>query len=324
MLFSLRPKEHLNELFGRENEYEELSRLVASGLWVAVMGKRMTGKTSLIKTFANENNGIYVNLLGAKGLGDVVRSLMVESGMKLESVGIDLKFLQVKWSKVAEDVFAHVKDKVIVFDEVQEVASYHFLKVLKSLWDKYENLKIIFSGSYIGVLRGLLEPKPTSPLYGRAPVKMILKPFNHETSKKFLEAGFMEYSQVNFREAEIEEAVEKLNGYVGWLTYYGNFRCVRKLSHEEALNETVREGCKILVDELNHFLRGRQKEIYIRVLRLTRNGARWSEIKRELNVNSKVLSDVLKSLTLAMIVEEEDGYYWIEDSMMKEAIKRIR
>ncbi|MGB9805725.1 MAG: hypothetical protein ACP5HX_02725 [Thermoproteota archaeon] len=41
-------------------------------------------------------------------------------------------------------------------------------------------------------------------------------------------------------------------------------------------------------------------------------------------MNSKVLSDVLKSLTLAMIVEEEDGYYWIEDSMVKEAIKRMR
>ncbi|MGB9758637.1 MAG: hypothetical protein ACP5KW_02860 [Thermoproteota archaeon] len=127
-----------------------------------------------------------------------------------------------------------------------------------------------------------------------------------------------------FKEAEIEEAIEKLNGYVGWLTYYGNFRCVRKLPHEEALNETIREGCKVLIDELSHFLRGRQKELYIKVLRLARNGARWSEIKRELNVNSEVLSDVLKSLTLAMIVEEEDGYYWIEDSMVKEAIKRMR
>ncbi|MGC8576674.1 MAG: hypothetical protein ACP5LN_04480 [Thermoproteota archaeon] len=114
-------------------------------------------------------------MLGTKGLEGVVRSLMAESGIKLENVGIDLKFLQVKWSKVAEDVFARVKDKVIVLDEVQEVASYPFLKVLKSLWDKHGNLKIIFSRSYIGVLRGLLEPKPTSPLYGRAPAKIIFK-----------------------------------------------------------------------------------------------------------------------------------------------------
>ncbi len=144
-----------------------------------------------------------------------------------------------------------------------------------------------------------------------------------------LQRGFLKLDswsilKLIFKEAEIEEAIEKLNGYVGWLTYYGNFRCVRKLPHEEALNETIREGCKVLIDELSHFLRGRQKELYIKVLRLARNGARWSEIKRELNVNSEVLSDVLKSLTLAMIVEEEDGYYWIEDSMVKEAIKRMR
>ncbi|MGC8934388.1 MAG: hypothetical protein ACP5LN_04475 [Thermoproteota archaeon] len=64
MLFSLRPKEHLNELFDRGNEYEELSRLVASGLWVAVMGKRMTGKTSLIKTFANKKQWHLCKLAG--------------------------------------------------------------------------------------------------------------------------------------------------------------------------------------------------------------------------------------------------------------------
>jgi len=36
-------------LFGRDEEYSELSRLTKSGLWVAIIGKRMTGKTSLIK-----------------------------------------------------------------------------------------------------------------------------------------------------------------------------------------------------------------------------------------------------------------------------------
>lgn len=99
-----------------------------------------------------------------------------------------------------------------------------------------------------------------------------------------LQRGFLKLDswsilKLIFKEAEIEEAIEKLNGYVGWLTYYGNFRCVRKLSHEEALNETIREGCKVLIDELSHFLRGRQKELYIKVLRLARNGARWSEIE---------------------------------------------
>ncbi len=63
MLFDLRPKEALRDLFGREEEYEELARLVRSRSWACVLGKRMTGKTSLVKTFAKENSGLYVNLL---------------------------------------------------------------------------------------------------------------------------------------------------------------------------------------------------------------------------------------------------------------------
>ncbi|MEM3648898.1 MAG: hypothetical protein QW506_07025, partial [Thermoproteota archaeon] len=64
-------------MFGRDEEYRELKRLVDSGLWVAVIGKRMTGKTSLLKTFSNENKGVYVNLLGARSIEDLVRKLAV-------------------------------------------------------------------------------------------------------------------------------------------------------------------------------------------------------------------------------------------------------
>lgn len=324
MLFDLKPKERRKELFDREEEYSELKRLVDSGLWVAVVGKRMTGKTSLLKTFSNESNGIYVNLLGARGIEDLVRKLAAESGFKLDELGLDLRFVQVKWSRVLEDVFSQVKDRVIAFDEVQEVSSYHFLKVLKSVWDKYSRIKIIFSGSYVGILRRLLEPSPTSPLYGRKPAKLILKPFSRETSKKFLISGFRENPKVKVKDEEIEEVVDKLNGYVGWLTYYGNFRCVRGLSHQDALKETVNEGAKIILEELNNFLKGRKRELYVKALRTVSTGARWSDVKRALGANSKVVKVVLETLSSAMIIEEKEGYYWIADPIMKEAVKKIR
>ncbi|MEM1554754.1 MAG: ATP-binding protein [Thermoproteota archaeon] len=324
MLFDLKPKEHREELFDREEEYEELKRLVDSGLWVAVVGKRMTGKTSLLKTFANENNGIYVNLLGARSIEGLVRKLAAESGFKLDEVSLDLRFIQVKWSRVLEDVFARIKNRVIALDEVQEVSSHYFLKVLKSVWDKYRGVKIVFSGSYVGILRRLLEPSPASPLYGRKPAKLLLKPFSRELSKKFLENGFRENPRVKVRSEEIEEAVDRLNGYVGWLTYYGNFRCVRRLSHEEALRETVNEGSKIILEELENFLKGRRRELYVKTLRTVSNGARWSEVKKTLNANSKVVKIVLETLCSAMIVEEKEGYYWIEDPIIKEAVRRMK
>ncbi|MEM2584530.1 MAG: ATP-binding protein [Thermoproteota archaeon] len=324
MLFDLRPKESRGELFGRDEEYRELKRLVDSGLWVAVIGKRMTGKTSLLKTFSNENKGVYVNLLGTRSIEDLARKLAVESGFRLDEISLNLEFIQVKWTRVLEDFFSRIKDKVIALDEVQEVSSYYFLKVLKSVWDRYRDLRIIFSGSYVGVLRRLLEPSSTSPLYGRKPVKLLLKPFSREVSRKFLESGFRENPKVKVKSGEIEEAVDRLNGYVGWLTYYGNFRCIRKLSHDEALKETIREGSRIILDELNNFLRGRRRELYVKALRIVSNGARWSDVKRTLGVNSKVVKIVLETLSSAMIVESEKGYYWIEDPIVKEAVRRIR
>jgi hypothetical protein len=71
-LFSLNPKEFPKELFGREKELDELVRLVKARRWIAILGPRMVGKTSLIKV-ANvklEKTGvkaIYVNLWGARG-----------------------------------------------------------------------------------------------------------------------------------------------------------------------------------------------------------------------------------------------------------------
>lgn len=324
MLFDLRPKEKLKDLFGRREEYAELSRLVDAGSWVAVLGKRMTGKTSLIKTYAKEKGGVYLNLMGARGIEDLARKLMTESGFRLEEVGINLKLLHMKWSKVAEDTFSRLKDKVIVLDEIQEVSSPYLLKVLKNAWDTHRDLRLILSGSYIGILKGLLDPGASSPLYGRRPAKIILTTFPSETSRSFLMAGFKQHKQVEVTEKEMAEAVEKLNGYAGWLTHYGNFRSTRKLSHEEALKETVGEGSKTLVLELNNFLRNRRKDIYVKVLRMAVVGARWSEIRKEVEVNNKVLRDILHSLTAVMLLEEKAGYYWIGDPILREAVRLLK
>jgi len=324
MLFDLRPKERLKDLFDRTEEYAELSRLVDAGSWVAVLGKRMTGKTSLIKTYAKENDGVYINLMGARGIEHLARKIMAESGFRLEEVGIDLKLLHIKWTRVVEETFSKLKHKVIVLDEIQEVSSPYLFRVLKNAWDTHRELRIIFSGSYMGILKGLLHPDASSPLYGRRPAKIILRPFSNETSRRFLMAGFRQHGHVEVTSKELEEAVERLDGYAGWLTHYGNFRLTRKLPHEEALRETTDEGSKTLVLELNKFLRNRRKDIYAKVLRMAVVGARWSDIKKEVVVNNKVLSDILHSLTAAMLVEEKAGYYWIADPLLKEAVRLLR
>ena len=80
VLFNLNPKESPKELFGREKELEEITRLIKARRWVAVLGPRMVGKTSLLKAAGTklEEHKIkvaYVNLWGAKGTNDLLKAL---------------------------------------------------------------------------------------------------------------------------------------------------------------------------------------------------------------------------------------------------------
>ncbi|MEM4290097.1 MAG: hypothetical protein QXQ48_07485 [Nitrososphaerota archaeon] len=50
-----------------------------------------------------------------------------------------------------------------------------------------------------------------------------------------------------------------------------------------------------------------------KVLRRVLHGARWPDIKNELDINDKTLNDVLKALSDAFIVEKRDGFYVIDD-----------
>ncbi len=318
MLFDLRPKDNLKELYDRREEYAELSRLVEAGSWVVVLGKRMTGKTSLIKTYSSGNKGVYVNLLGTKGIQAFTSKLMGESGFTLRELELNLKLFGVKWTRVAENIFSRLKNKLIVLDEVQEVCSPHFLKLLKSVWDSQRGISFVFSGSLVGLVKALVEPGSTSPLYGRSPAKLVLKPFSRDTSQDFLEAGFQE-NGFTITQNELQEVVDLLDGYVGWLTYYGHSRCVRRMDHKSALEHTLKEGTKIALSELKQFLKGRQRQLYVRSLRVMSVGARWSDVKRATGANSKVVTQIISTLKNAMIVDEHQGLYTIDDPIFRRA-----
>ncbi|MEM1541831.1 MAG: ATP-binding protein [Ignisphaera sp.] len=314
MLFDLRPKERRDELFDREEELEILHRLVGSE-WIVILGRRMMGKTSLLKTFLHEVDGIYINLSGVRSVKGLVEELM-KYARKL-GVEVSVGPLTISWSRLAEDVFSKFDGKVIGFDEAQDLPVNYTLKLLKKVWDTYD-IRIIFTGSMVGLITGLLEPTPHSPLYGRQPAKITLKPFTHEQSLEFLSKGFRE-CKLDAPLNELEEAIDLLGGYPGWLAYYGNMRCVRRLTHKEALEQVYQEGKQILLEELKKFLESRKiPEKYIKLLKLL--PARWSELKNAMNINSKVLSDMIQNLEKAIIIEKKGDTYTIPDPIMRNLI----
>ncbi len=318
MLFKLAPKENRNELYDRERELEELHRLTKTE-WVIILGKRMTGKTSVLKTFLNEVGGIYVNLMGVRSIRGLIEELLKHTGR----VGLEISLppiLKLSWTRLAVDVFSKLEGKIIGLDEVQELPANYFLKLLKKVWDTY-NVRIVFTGSMIGIIKKLLEPGAESPMYGRKPAVVELKPFTRSQSIDFLEKGFAECG-IRVREEEIIETVELLDGYVGWLTYYGNYRCIRRLSHEKALQNVYAEGRKIMLEELNHFLENKKnKEKYIQLLKNL--PARWSELETKLNVNSKILRQMLLNLENAFLVEKHGNTYVITDPILRKLVREL-
>ena len=349
-LFDLNPKESPKELFGRERDLDELVHLIEARRWVAVLGPRMVGKTSLIKA-ANaklEDAGIkavYVNLWGARrtqgllnalarglsssrGLLQKVKDVIVgiegvSLGLEGISISVSRKPMRTTWDLLAT-IGRQVEDCVIELDEVQElsVISGNLLKLLANIFNSYPNIVFVFTGSMFGLMKTLLEPSSSSPLYGRLPAKLYLQPFGRECATNFLRKGFEEY-HITVREYMINEAVERLNGIPGWLTLYGNNVAVRKLPHDKALEETVSEGIKIVRDELEHFLEGRDRFAYLAALKAAATFARWSEVKGAVEirkgspVNDATLLNIIESLKAAMLIDEKEKVYRVTDPMLQ-------
>ena len=82
---------------------------------------------------------------------------------------------------------------------------------------------------------------------------------------EFLKIGF-EQVNVKVSEDEIQEAISKLNGIIGWLTFYGY---LRSKGDPYALEKAVENGSKMVAEEFNQFLSGRQiaRRRYIEVMK---------------------------------------------------------
>jgi AAA+ ATPase superfamily predicted ATPase len=349
-LFNLNPKETPKELFGREKEIDELTRLIKARRWVALLGPRMVGKTSLIKATNTKlertgTRAIYVNLWGTRGTHGLLNSLahginneknivqkIKGAAEKIEGISLGPGGIAISLSKkpmtTMWDLLATIgkqtQNCIIELDEVQElsVISGHLLKLLANTFNTYPNIVFVFTGSMFGLMKTLLEPTSTSPLYGRSPAKLYLQPFDKKTAKEFLKKGLQEYNEP-IDEDLIDEATERLDGIPGWLTLYGNNVTVRKLSHQKALEETIHEGTKIVKDELEHFLEGRDRSLYLASLKATATSSRWGEIKGAIEkargsaVNDATVLNTLENLKAAMLIDEKDNAYRVGDPMLR-------
>ncbi len=239
--------------------------------------------------------------------------------------------------RILESLNQYAKERrtriVIAFDEAQEMVKLRGLRLLPIIayaYDKLRNITVILTGSQVGLLyRFLGVDNPGSPLYGRMATEIRLSNLERGDARRFLIEGFKQYG-VEAPGELIEEALDVLDGNIGWLTYFGA-HSVRYGATRDVLRRTVIEASKLALRELDNFLMIRPRATarrYILILLAAAEGANtWSRIKRfvELEegarISDSILYNLIGNLLDAGFLERLDRTYRIPDPILKIALR---
>ena len=354
MLFNPKPKRKRNELYDREEELSALERSIEKGVpLVVLLGIRRLGKSSLLNVALDESPIKSVKIDARRvysQLGSVPQSALAEvilkgylkafpkerireaikgiRGVRIAGVGLEVSVAKgVNLSEVLERINSMGERFVIAVDEAQYLrfSSARYAELIAWSTDELENISFILTGSEIGLLEDFLRiHDPESALFGRAHVEIKLKRFERHQSLDFLRKGFEEIG-LEVRDGELGEAVDELDGIVGWLTLYGYNRYLG-LSHREALKKLKEDAKRLIVSEFSKL-----KELsprYELALKAVANGRhRWREIKEAVEllegkkIDDKNFSNVLNNLVRYGYLEKTVGGYSIPDSLVELAFK---
>lgn len=343
--FSLGVKSEREELYDREEELSILER--ATHPIITLTGIRRLGKSSLLATALKRKNALVVDFRGtgpnpspilllnrfeeavnSSGLKSLWEHLSKHiSSITLGSLGVSFaktKPLTVSFATLFDTINEHAEsmgiDFVIAFDEAQEARGYKpLVGAIAHSYDYNRRIRFVLAGSQTGLLNDFLGIQdPASPLYERYVYELALKRFSREDSLEFLRRGFKACGK---EPVNIEEAVQRLDGIVGWLVYYG-YMC---LNEDANLARVVDSAVNLELEELSK-LKGKYYRLILKAVTLGANT--WSEIYRYVKANSVALSDAsfneaLGRLIKYSILEKKGEGYMIPDPITNEAAKRL-
>ena len=158
---------------------------------------------------------------------------------------------------------------------------------------------------------------PKAPLFGRFHRDIFLDRFDEKTSIEYLTRGFSE-AGVSIPRDEILDAVAKLDGVVGCLTYYGYYRAYMKQTHKRALSQVFKELAALEAEELERLIAPSRKR-YLAILKAVASGLhRWSEIKGYVvatagGIEDSRFSKLLENLVRCGYLRKANAEYQIAD-----------
>ncbi len=217
---------------------------------------------------------------------------------------------------------------VLVLDELQELSqlNLNFSKLLAYVYDHLKNITVFVSGSQVGLLYDMLGVEdPESPLYGRLVSEVRVRKLSKEESIDFLERGFSEVGLVIDKRL-IEEVVERLDGLIGWLTFFG-WSYVNGLRNLESV---VDAASKQEALEVRRFLSRSRSEKRMRIMLklVSQKPMRWGELKRALEFSEGIEVDdhnfnsLLQKLVKAGLIEKRGENYVVSDPVIAVAIQK--
>jgi AAA+ ATPase superfamily predicted ATPase len=201
----------------------------------------------------------------------------------------------------------------------------NFLNILAYAYDNLPNLRFVLTGSEVGLLLDTLRLDDTSsPLYGRY-VKIIrLERFDDKKSIESLRKGFEEFN-MQFSEEVFYKIYEKVDGIVGWLTYFGYSIAKSRSFNIEVLNEVTEKALKLVQEELDKIFK--RSKYYMYVLKAIFLGMNtWFSIKRAVEAwlgrpfQNAQISRLLKTLIELSRVEKRNGNYFISDYFISDPL----
>lgn len=210
-------------MFGRDNEFTDIERDIHSGFWPVLLGPKRVGKTSIMKVIVKENAGIYVDASTSVTAANLGTRLIdeVESGRVKVSVNLDFGVLKTELSKqpirTLERFLKKIGEKIIAIDEAQNLNDPMLPGLLSVVYNETK-VRMMFSGSQ----KGLLKRFSGGQMLGRPVQNEEVRPFDLDTARAFLQAGF-DSCRVSYEEREIEESVKTFGGIAGWLSYYDTY-----------------------------------------------------------------------------------------------------
>lgn len=306
--------------FGRKEELKTFKDFYENEYFsgLIVYGRRRQGKSFLIKESKKYSKGIFVyyqcikalNVVNAKNLKDVLLSNIPNLFLPENITLIELFELLFKYS--LEHEITLVLDEYSYLNELDYINS-----CLQSLIDKYKfdaHLKLILSGSYVDIMKNLINSK--NPLHGRFKYILKIDQFDYYDSSFFYEKLSNE---------------EKVNYYsvFGGTPYYLSLIDINKSFEENIINLFLKKDA-ILQNEILTTIQEKYSKIenasYIMSL-ICDGKTSYSDINSifSMNVKNSDLPYLLNTLiNMGFIqktysindIKEKHAYYSLKDNMM--------